>query len=1480
MLRARLGVLRRRLRWPHRVALVLLAIVCGVSAYWLRPSTQRELALEKLTPLVDELSLDYVHLTPWSLDMRGLRVRYQGAVYQVGDIDVGFNPFGLIARTLKTRHVGLHGVVLDLRELVPTPDTLDPFVGVLNALNHGYALALDRLDARFVVLLPGSHSFDVVLHGGDLGPLGTGEVAVALRHAGPAGPQSTDVHGKLALTQINRGRVRELSAEFRTAVVTQQAVRPEPLSVQFRIVPERATELDDAPAGEPRVDGTKVALREPESVHLEIAVGENAHAVLKLDGRYTGEDGRFTADYSLSADTRLLAPYAAGSTLPELASESHGRLDVDTVGMRGSVTVDSTTRAAALTALLGEAATLPAAFTLHAVAQGVFDTSAFTLDSLTLDVRDDAADERLRASLAAPVVVPYTAPLTVLDAPRELAAISLGPVPLAWFEGLTPGHTLGGQLQGRYALVVDDEARFKLNPSAPTTVTELKVAAAAAVPAAGQTETDTETVDPVLVDGLTVTLQPTASWSGDYLRYALNEFTVSGSEAPFATLTVKAASKQGQQAPRSWRYRLNGEVDYDGLNTLPVVARQVGAYALPAGLTARFKGVVEQRANAVSIEQAEVDIREPAHPAALQLRGLRPFHLEFGGGAVELTNQTGELASVVTRGFELAWLNPLLPGTTLAGSLSAADFVLTAPTPGTLSLTAAAPLRVERLAVLRAGKSLLRNVNVTVSSYLMYSAKAAAATLSNIVVQSAGRTVLSGNTEFAVGELDTDAPRYLASGKLAIDLAAAAAQPALADALAKPLPDMAIDALTSFAIDVEGDAITARNARAEVRVGDRARIVLEAEPGLQLKTRLGAGEDLAQYFVGAAALDIEHLSSATLGGFLALQNVSFAEINSSLRVRSNGATLRANTVLPLGVDAIRISDGTRDLFREFSIRSDASLRFEQREVRALFEDLVLSFAAQPSRSAVGGHVRVHIEPGRKVPLTLLSAELKADLPQLLEQPAVLPGHGLKGGSVAMTVEVDASRRIAANIALLELAAEAPLAIEAFNLPITGELAADGQGFDFTAPLVGRGKSGPTTAAIVGHYAPQPDEPRVLRLDIASDVFYLNDILATIAAISPQRAQVQDTKKLKIVLNQAPDETAAWKVIPYAVVIDLQIDKLFYSDYLAFTEVGGELDLRRTKLALNDIRARFHDSVIKLNGVTRFKGDQPEPYQLDLTGTVKEFNLSQFFTELVPGRKPRIKGLFTGDVKAFGAFPNFSQLRNNVLFDIVLNSREGLFRPLPPDSSLLLGASDVLGVVGETLSYVPTGAFGAGAVARLVNYIARIDYDTIDIHVRRDERRDIIVEQFLVLSPTVALTATGGVKYESGTDLLDSPLELTGHLDMLGRGAAILYSMDLMQNDQNDFGYWRGPEFNVWGTLAEPQSNFDEIVQRAGDGTLKGAITRPISGLIGNLKYRWFNDDSRARESAQQHRREQREALEAGAASKKDAPATESAPAPQ
>ena len=83
--------------------------------------------------------------------------------------------------------------------------------------------------------------------------------------------------------------------------------------------------------------------------------------------------------------------------------------------------------------------------------------------------------------------------------------------------------------------------------------------------------------------------------------------------------------------------------------------------------------------------------------------------------------------------------------------------------------------------------------------------------------------------------------------------------------------------------------------------------------------------------------------------------------------------------------------------------------------------------------------------------------------------------------------------------------------------------------------------------------------------------------------------------------------------------------------------------------------------------------------------------------------------------------------------------------------------------------------------------------------------------------------------------------MKANLDFRGKGAAIIYDLNLLEDERNEYGYWKGPEIDFWGTPANNESNLDDVVSTAGNAAVLGGITRPISGLIGNFRHRWFGD---------------------------------------
>ena len=203
------------------------------------------------------------------------------------------------------------------------------------------------------------------------------------------------------------------------------------------------------------------------------------------------------------------------------------------------------------------------------------------------------------------------------------------------------------------------------------------------------------------------------------------------------------------------------------------------------------------------------------------------------------------------------------------------------------------------------------------------------------------------------------------------------------------------------------------------------------------------------------------------------------------------------------------------------------------------------------------------------------------------------------------------------------------------------------------------------------------------------------------------------------LSQQPDERPFWDVTEYDWHITFALKRLFYTDYLGITDIKGRTEDTADKLLLSDFEAHFHDSPITVDGGSTFAPGET-PYDLKLEAAIEQFDVARFFRERAPENTPRAEGLFNIKLDAFGQSPNMPQYRNNLFFDMRMQSRDGVFRPFNPNSSLVAGSSGFAGAFGEVMSYVPTGLFGLGAVSRLVYYIKEIEYDKVDIHMVRDE----------------------------------------------------------------------------------------------------------------------------------------------------------------
>ncbi len=1410
--------------------LVLLVVLAAVSAVLFHPGFQRKMLLDHVGPLVDALEIEEVHLTPWSLGVKGLAVRYAGGTFQLTEGHIGFCLSSLVVKTLHVPKVSLTDLLIDLTKFqAPEPDEPDsgPFEGVLALLDFGFGLRLDEamIDAR--VLLEGGQSVVAKITGGGVRTDASGVLEVEARLDTGQGSDRVEVRGDVTIAQLAGGKYRALEADLGLTAALEAL--PERTRMRMEVKLSPAPSDSRQAAASPAASGAAEPRIAREDLDINLALkdeGDRDRSTIGLAGIYDGSSGIFDGTYRLTANERLVQPFLKDRKLPPTQERISGEVLFDTDELTGEMTVKSDMK---LSDLRNAQANdkLPAGISIkHDLRVKLLPGRELRVETLDSGVYDDTERKALASRLPADVHIRLDDIEGFLAKDQTLLELDLPEIPLTWFDVLLPDLDItGGTLQAAFEVTTDTSAAIHLKPTKAFRISGLEIRRGAEA----------------LVEDLDLSVLPVLTYEGKALRLVLHDLKLATRDEPLASASLDAMVSLTDPNRTSIAAKADADVYLDPL--LPIEARE--RRGLPRDVSLAVEGEVALEPAALTLQALKAGVSQGRQAEVLQAELRKPIEVQMSGEATTLRDAEGELAEIRLGKFDLGWLSAFLPGSRIAGELMSGKLSVTGHGGRNLRVASRSPIRIGGLSVTGKEGPLLRDLDISLRPELDYAPDGVKIAYSELSLKS-GSAELIG----AAGELTLPAAmgkRTAAEGRVVVDVRALAEQPGIARILEGGI-DSPVRVEADYDLAKSEDLLEIQRLAANLYYADGPpRISLQNVGGLRAHT--GAGGPAERRASGRVTLEIRDLSPGPFAKIMQARGLTFDEMSGKATLESDGAVLSLKAVEPFVLKNVAVMRAGNAVLRPFSVKVAPAATLRGEALRARIDGLSVAFAGGYEKRAVNATADLTLELEPVVRLGALSCELTASLPDVLEQPALLPGHTLKAGELRSTLRWYPSGRLQSSTKIQGLEANEILALSAVDVPIDGQIRHDGT-FSFSMPIRAQGKSGATELAVQVSHRDAVGGPGTDRLEVKVDskAVYLNDVLGTLRAIEGERSDPdseQATSPEKpdepAAPSREPDARAVWDVLPHPAYLDLDVGRLFYTDYLEIRDIKGVFDLGPDALALRDFAAHFHDSPITADGTLAFTAGQASPYDLKLKGEIERLNLAEFLRELVPGSTPRAEGLFDVKLDAFGSAPNLPQYRNDLFFDMRLQSRDGVFRPLEPDSVLIAGSSNFAGAFGEGVSFVPTGLFGLGAVSRLVNYIREIPYDRIDIHVVRDESRDLQIKRYVVQSPSILMTAKGGIDYEAGKDVLDSPLSLTVQLDMRNKGAAILHSLDLLKPEKDPYGYWVGPAIKVSGTFFKTQSNLEAIISKAGNGALLGGVTRPVAGLWGNLKYHWMDE---------------------------------------
>jgi hypothetical protein len=1425
------------------IPLVLFLVLAILAAVIFHPGFQKKMLLDQVGPLVDSLEIGDVHFTPWSLDLTNLSVDYEGGRFQVARGGIRFCLSSLLLLDLNIKQLVLDGVKIDVANFNPPEaeaeaDAMEshPFPGVLASLQHGLGYSLQELAVAAEVVLPEQQSLTARIMGGGIRPGEQGALSLEAQFNTGKGDDHVLANGALTFDQLTRGRFAAIETALDIQAALAALPKTEHVNITLSVTP---APLENAPrvASE---DGKEPPYA-PERLQLAMQQNDdegNNRSGLELVGVYDGNGGDFSGNYRVTGNEGLVRPYLKAKAIPPAEAILKGDIEFNIAELTGDMTVVndllvSDLRNTAANEKLPELLRLENNFRLS-----LLPGLQLRVATLSAGVSDEKRNQPLAASLPADLDIPLNNIDAFLHQENTLLEFELPEVPLTWLDVFLPGRDItDGHLTAAFRITTDNQSVIHLKPLKPLIIRGLAI----------------QQENAVLIEDMNLSVLPAAAYGSDGLRITLDKLTVGADQKTLATAALKASLPLGGETPGTVDVRTTADLDVHNLLAFLDIKKS-GRQGIPRSFSVDIQTAARQRNDSIVISKLDANLSKDDKTRLLNLTLSQPLVLRTRGGGNPFANTEGTLAQLNISDIRLEWFSAFVPDTTLQGILHRADFTLAMDAEGIATIAAGEPFRLDNVTVTGSNGPVLQNVSLSLKPEIRVGPSETQIAYQDLSVTGEQASLAAGSGTITL----PNAPggSRLFDGHITIDAQALARQPVVAKALeAQVVSPVRLEA--DYRLAQGASSIDINRLGVNVFYADtEPRLSLKADSNVRVRTRLARNQSELGRARGELTLTVARMTPDPFSEILAANGLAFTEANGKAVLTSDGDSLKIDSLEPLTITGIALKGKDGALLHPFTLSLGAGVTLQGDTLEAKLDPFSLAFGRDKGASTLDATVDMVLDGSGKTPrVQTLNANLAATLPSLLDQPSLLPDHRLTAGRLDSTTHIDPDGKLTSTTLIQGLQGPDDLPLERLELKLDGRLDADGS-FAVTAPLTTVGKSGSSDLVLKAAHTNRDGPSDELTGSITSRLFYLNDILNTLNAIAGRRhartadktdsdeTDTQATARAEeaAAREQLPDARAFWDNIPFNRHITYDIGQLFYTDYLVIHNIRGRGEFTPDRFALEDVVAHFHDSQIRLNSVMTFTSGEA-PYDLKLKAGVEQFDLAKFFRELVPDAKPRAEGLFDVHVNASGRTPNMAQYRNNLYFDMNLQSQDGVFRLLNPNSPLLTGVTGIAGFFGEGFSYVPTGLFGLGAVSRLVKYIKEIEYDKINIELARGETRDVQIRRYVVQNTELLMTASGGIEYQEGVDILQSPLSMDARLDFRGQGAAIMYDLNLLQSEKNDYGYWKGPEVKFWGTPATSQSNLDEIISKAGQAAILGAITRPISGLIGNIKHRWMRDSS-------------------------------------
>ncbi len=1447
------------------------------------PDVQKYIVKNHLTPWIANAQVDYIHITPFSIRIDSLSFKYEAIDIQIDHLESEFSPFSLLERRIKIDKFILNPVQVHDASIAQKdkPSATLLFPGLFPYLDSNFIFDIGLLDIRADYYSSTTGLVEIALSAQAVNEFTSNPLKLLINAkelTGIPDIQGITVDGSITLQQHSGSPIDAKKSLFDIRLINHQGIKQN-ISIQLAMKQLAAPERWDSFPFDKHRSHYLQELLHPESIQLKIkhTSQEKLLSDIQFEGRYDGNEG------IISGKTKIFTAKEFSHTfktlqLPGIESRITATINYNTRLLLGDINVIDDFKIEHYSSILmsekitSESSSLPEKIDISNQLIASLDENKLVINKLLVNILS-GDQEYIKILAHKPISIDLNNLPEFLEQDNsDLMSITINQLPLVWLNDFIPEHSIkNGYFDADINLEIINKT-LKLTSNRPVSLQQITLLKNIKALNKEQTLLNEQNLETDFV--ITINKDQLNAHMSKLHLFQHNKDKLSQQISSELTFNLKnPLSENAVNNPFTINTR--GNIDIHALIKIPAAAHEINSLlnkasttleqSLPKALALNYDFSLKGDSSTWVVNKSHIKLskstaKKKTTQSILKINNTQAIHLKPGLENIELIT-TGKLLSAQINQFDFNWLSPFVQQFAspyqFSGQLKKLDIIFSAQGNDAYQF-AINQLKFSQLesSLLHQGKKkqLFKDININSKLLTHYSDDNLTVDYPLLTITKKNTSLIKNSGRIKINHLGNSKKQTIVlNGKINGAIHRLMNLSFIKQLTSHTLNNQSLlDA--NYNLSINNNKLTVNKSEFQIlHPQSKGRLILTTLEPISLSLN-SKKHNFSQH--GHLSFKLIDFDVKPYESIFPDLPISFEHANGhfDLLQTSNKQTIVLKQ--PFKLKNIHYKDAGHFLLNPFNVTLDFSAKQNKNITRGEIKQFSIDFINDTGiDNAFELQAKFMLDLDKKIPVSELNGKLKLKMTQWLNQPAVIPDNTLSQGDLSSNFSIDKKHHIKHQWLINNL-------VDKQGETIVKAIAIDGTGqmesltdFILTLPVIMNSISGQSKLTLNTHTQLNAKKKKI-SMSIDGQKIFLNDLLKLLAAINPhseiaqlkaerkekekEKEKTEKTKNNSMALDKTPAEKPFWQN-GFDISTRLNIETLYYNDYNSYQDIMGELSMTDQQLHAKNFKIKFHDSPMILNALFNFTKNQKKPYDIKFNTSLSQFKIGDFLKELNPEHIPRADGVFDVDIKIYGGLSNLSQFRNELLFNINIEGKNGVYHLIPANDVMMRSSGAALAVVGEIVSLLPTSGFGLGIVSRVIHFAKDIDYDFISMNLIRRSDLNTSIEKFQILSPELRLIATGGLTFKEDTRLFDQPLKMTANLNLAGEGAAIFYGLGLLNNEQDEYGFWKGPAINFSGTLNHQEDNFDEIISQAKSGTLAGGITNPFSGLIGGFKYRWFGD---------------------------------------